>query len=189
MKPRKCKAKSCGIAFTPQRMGQHACSPLCAVEIARAKREQAEQRKRSDEREKDRQKREELKTVPTLIAEAQDAFNLYIRLRDGGGSCFTCGDPIRRGGVGGGFDAGHIRPRSAASHLRFNEDNCHGQCKPCNAPGGILPHVMRARAIERIGLDRYLALENDNRVHKWQRDELRAIRDKYRRLARELEKQ
>jgi hypothetical protein len=48
---------------------------------------------------------------------------------------------------------------------------------------------MRARAIERIGLDRYLALENDNRVHKWQRDELREIRDTYRAKARQLEKQ
>ncbi len=189
MKPKKCKAKGCGIAFTPQRMGQKACSPACAIELARAKKEQAETRARSDARKADRQKREEMKSVPQLIQEAQDAFNLFIRLRDDGGSCFTCGKPIKRGGVGGGFDAGHVRPRSAAPHLRFNEDNCHGQCKHCNAPGGTLPHVMRARAIERIGLDRYLALENDNRVHKWQRDELREIRDTYRAKARQLEKQ
>jgi hypothetical protein len=47
----------------------------------------------------------------------------------------------------------------------------------------------RIGLIGRIGLEAVEALEADNRVHKWERDELIAIRDLYRRKRKELEKQ
>ena len=42
--------------------------------------------------------------------------------------------------------------------------------------------------IARIGLERVEALEHDNQVHKWEADELRAIKAKYRAKLKELEK-
>lgn len=186
MKPKKCKAKSCGIAFTPQRMGQHACSPLCAVELARAKREQAETRARSDARKADRQKREKLKTRSDWIKEAQREFNRYTRLRDAGKPCICCGLPLGSGEVGGLYDCGHYRSVGSAPHLRFDERNAHGQRKQCNRYGAGRAVEYRKGLIERIGAEAVAALESDNTSPKWSIDELRQIRDLYRAKAKEL---
>lgn len=188
MKDKKCKAKGCGIAFSPRTPLQVVCSPACAREFARAKREQAERKARSDERKKDREKREQLKTIPQLIEEAQRDFNRYVRLRDRGRGCISCGKPLQLGGVGGGFDAGHYRSRGAAGHLRYREDNCHGQCKHCNNYLGGSNVEYRAGLVERVGLERVLALEADNTPHKWTRAELEHIKQTYRAKAKELEK-
>jgi hypothetical protein len=189
MKDRKCKARACGVVFLPQRMGQHACSPLCAIELARAKREQAETRKRSDERKADRQKRESLKTRRDYINEAQHAFNRYVRLRDAARPCICCGRPLQSAGTGGLYDAGHYRSVGSAPHLRFEPDNCHGQTKQCNRYGAGRAVDYRLGLIERIGLARVEALEADQIPRKWSREELIAIRDEFRAKARELENQ
>ena len=47
----------------------------------------------------------------------------------------------------------------------------------------------RAGLIERIGLDEVLALEADQTPRRYSADDLRAIRDKYRKKARELRKE
>ena len=184
----KIKLRKCAICrddFLPRFGFEKWCSPAHGYEIhARSIAKKAAKAQRDDKRQT-RANLEAIKTIPKLIAEAQAAFNKFIRLRDDGKPCIVCKTPLQIGGVGGGFDAGHVRARSAAGHLRFDETNVHGQCKRCNAPGGTLPHVMRAAAIQRIGEAAYLALENNNTPHKWGRDELRAIRDTYRQQARQ----
>ncbi len=189
MRPRKCKAKGCGIAFTPQRMGQSACSPACAIEIARAKKEQAETRARSDARKADRQKREKLKTRSDWIKEAQIAVNSYVRLRDAGRGCISCGVPLGRGSVGGDADAGHYRSRGSAPHLRFDTRNIHAQCKRCNRylAGNAIEY--RAGLVARYGAEFVDALEADQEPRKHDTSELREIRDTARREKRQLEKQ
>lgn len=42
--------------------------------------------------------------------------------------------------------------------------------------------------MNRIGAEKVEALESDNNPHKWQHDELRAIKTKYTAKARELKK-
>lgn len=44
----------------------------------------------------------------------------------------------------------------------------------------------RIKLIQRIGLARVEALESDNRVHKWEKDELRGIRDHFRQELKQL---
>lgn len=189
MKQKKCKAKGCGIAFSPRTALQVVCSPSCAHAFTKEKREQAERKARSDERKKDREKREQLKTIPQLIEEAQRDFNRYIRLRDRGRGCISCGRPLQLGGVGGGFDAGHYRSRGAAGHLRFDEDNCHGQCKFCNSYGGGRHADYRLGLIDRIGPERVAALEARNEPVKWTRELLAEIRQTYKAKAKELERE
>ena len=179
MRPRKCK--SCGACFEKQRALQSVCSPLCAADLARAKREQ-------DERKKDRAKRESLKTRSDYQKEAQVAFNRYVRLRDASRPCICCGRPLESGGAGGGFDAGHYRSTGSAPHLRFVEDNCHGQTKQCNRWGAGRAVDYRLGLIERIGLARVEALEADQTPRNYSADDLKAIRDTYRLKAKELEK-
>ena len=134
----------------------------------------------------DRKKRESFKKIPQLIATAQTAFNAFIRARDKDKGCFVCGKPFPANRAGGSFDAGHVRSRGAAGHLRFNELNCHGECKECNASFGAKPHQIKAGAIQRIGLEAYEALESDNTPKKWTREELKEITQTYRQKLKEL---
>lgn len=160
--------------------------------VAQAAKLEREERKKAlaaakVERAEFRKRKEALKRIPDLIKEAQIAFNSYIRKRDEGRSCICCGNPLRMGGIGGGFDAGHYRSTGSAGHLRFNEDNCHGQRKYCNQWGAGRAVDYRLGLINRIGLDRVEALEADNQPHKWTREELIAIKEKYKQKLKELQ--
>jgi 5-methylcytosine-specific restriction endonuclease McrA len=160
---------------------QKVCGPVCAAKRVRAQ--------KVEERAQVRTRKEQIKTIPVLIREAQDAFNAYIRARDREKGCFVCHKPFPVGRYGGDFDAGHVRSRGAAGHLRFNEDNCHGECKECNSSFGAKPHEIEAGAIGRIGQERFDVLRADNTPRKWTRAELRDIRDTYRRRLREMPKE
>lgn len=141
------------------------------------------------ERAETRRRKEALKTVPDLIKEAQIAFNAFIRERDrqAGHACISSGRPLDWSG--NAVDAGHYRSTGAASHLRFHEDNCHAQSKHDNQflAGNAVDY--RIRLVARIGLARVEALEADNQVRKWSRQELIAIRDEYRLKNKKLKKE
>ena len=179
------KCRVCPTRFTPSRPLQVTCCPDCAQTLARRNREKAEKRAATIERQKTRAALEALKTIPELIAEADRAFCAFIRARDAGKPCICCGRGSSGWTRGGEWDGGHYRSRGAASHLRYHEDNCHAQLKQCNRRAFDVA-AYRARLIERIGLARVEALESDNGTHKWTRDELREIRDTYRKKLREL---
>jgi hypothetical protein len=155
----------------------------------KAQAERAAAKKRKVDRATDRARRRALETIPELIKVAQREFNAFIRLRDEWRPCICCGKPLHSGiDVGGGFDAGHYRSVGSAPHLRFDERNCHGQRKVCNRHGAGRAVDYRIGLIERIGLEAVEALEADNRVHKWTREELREIAAHYRMRRKELEK-
>jgi hypothetical protein len=164
------KCRACPTRFVPTRPLQVACCPDCAQTLARRNREKAEKRAATIERQKTRAALEALKTVPQLIAEADRAFCAWIRARDAGLPCICCGETAKSSSLTGGeWDAGHYRSRGAASHLRYHEDNCHAQLKQCNRRAFDVA-AYRARLIERIGLARVEALEDDNGTHKWTRE-------------------
>ena len=182
-KPKTCTV--CKTKFTPFRPMARCCSALCALDFARSQRGKAEKVAAIRDRKETRAKLQNLKTVAQLIAAAQLPFNLFIRLRDKEKGCFVCCRPFRD--VAGQVQhAGHVRSRGAAGHLRFDEDNCHGECEGCNGPHGAKPHQIEAGAIARIGQERYDALKNNNHAHKWERDELIAIKAKYAAKAKAL---
>ena len=175
--------------FTPRRPIQPFCGYECEVKAATLAVERKRAKTKAQDRRQTRAHLEAMKSVPKLKKEAQEAFNRYIRLRDNGKPCFVTGDILRLGGLGGGFDAGHIRSRSEADHLRFDERNVHGQSKRSNAAGATKPHVMRAAAERLLGKEVADELYADNVPIKWTRDGLREMRDRYKAKARELEKQ
>jgi hypothetical protein len=144
---------------------------------------------RRNEKRRDRAKRNDLKTIPDLIKEAQREFNQFIRLRDRGQPCICCGQPLGAGEVGGAYDCGHYRSTGSASHLRFDERNAHAQRKHCNRYGAGRAVDYRVGLIGRIGLGSVEALEADNQPRKWTREELIAIRDTYRAKVRALKKE
>ena len=178
----------CREPFTPVRALQKVCAPLCASRLVEARADKKRAKAKAAESRQDRARRRALKTIPELIAEAQHDFNRYVRLRDAGRGCISCVAHLPAGGVGGGFDCGHYRSRGAAGHLRFCEDNAHGQCKRCNRRLSGNVAAFRIGLAGRIGDERLAALEADNAPHKWTRGELIAIRDEYRAKARALAK-
>ena len=176
-KPKDCPV--CGKEFTPLRPMQAVCSPRCAVKQAKEKKTEAKKSIKA--------RKEAIKTIPQLISEAQIEFNRYIRARDQHRDCISCGQGLPRDGdIGGAFDAGHYRSRGSASHLRFDERNCHGQCKQCNRWGAGRAVDYRIGLVERIGLENVEALEADNEPHKWTREELIGIKSKYKAKLKEL---
>jgi len=169
LKPKPCAF--CKSLFTPVRLMQAVCSPVCAAR--KVKSDKAEERARIVTR------KAALKRIPELTAEAQRAFNAYIRERDrlAGHACISSGRPL--GWTGNAVDAGHYRSIGAASHLRFNEDNCHAQSKHDNQwlSGNAVDY--RINLVKRIGLERVEALEADNTPKKWTREELIGIKVLY----------
>ncbi|MFG5778019.1 recombination protein NinG [Comamonas sp. J-3] len=138
------------------------------------------------ERAETKRKKDAFKSISELTKEAQVEFNAYIRARDQHQPCICCGRPLGDGDVGGAFDCGHYRSRGSAPHLRFNENNAHAQRKQCNRWGAGRAVDYRIGLIARIGLEAVEALEADNTVHKWTKDELRAIKAKYRAKTKQL---
>lgn len=174
----------CGSPFAPRGL-QSVCSQRCAIRLAR---EVAKRRKAQEKLERAQfvSRKAAIKTIPQLIAEAQTAFNAYIRERDRDQLCICCGQPLSAGDVGGAYDCGHYRSTGSASHLRFHPDNAHAQRKQCNRWGAGRAVDYRLGLIARIGLERVEALENNNDPHKWTREELQFFKSAYTRMRKEL---
>jgi len=162
--------------------------PWADAQAEKAKRAEAKKARAAAkvERASIRVRKEAIKTLPTLKAEAQQAFNAYIRARDADKPCICCGLPLSAGDVGGSFDCGHYRSVGSAQHLRYDERNAHGQRKQCNRWGAGRAVDYRIGLVARIGLEAVEALESDNAPRKWLREELIYIRDRYRAKLKEL---
>lgn len=177
----------CAKPFLRLNSLQVVCGVNCARKVPVITRKAKAEAARA-ERAKDRAARERLKTRKELTAEAQKAFNDFIRLRDHGKPCICCGAAMNWSSdrPGGEIDAGHYLSVGSAPHMRFVEANVHAQRKSCNKPGGAKRHAFRAGMIERIGLAAVLVLEADQSARKYGADDLRAIRDEYKARAKAL---
>ena len=170
----------CGSEFTPARPLQRVCSAICAARKVKAD--------KKTEAATTKARKEALKRIPDYIKDAQHAFNAFIRQRDQLQPCICCGMPLTLDAIGGGFDCGHYRSTGSASHLRFHEDNAHGQRKVCNRYGAGRAVDYRIGLIARIGIERVEALEHSNAVHKWTKDELIEITQVYRTKLKEMQR-
>lgn len=177
-KPRKCRI--CKQDFQPVRIMQNVCSVECAQAKAKVDRAKAERVAALESRKVIRLKREQLKTRSDYMKEAQRAFNAFIRERDKDQPCICCGLPLGPVAVGGGYDCGHYRSVGSAPHLRFNEQNAHGQRKQCNRYGSGRAVDYRIGLIARLGLGVVEALESDNTPLHWTKEDMIQIRDTYR---------
>lgn len=159
---------------------QKVCGPACAMKVARKAVEKADKKEI-------KRKLDAMQTRPQLLRKAQAAFNAYIRARDKGKPCISCDKPLDGGA--NTFDAGHYRSVGSAPHMRFVEDNCHGQCKHCNnwLAGNHVEY--RKRLLERIGERQLELLESDNTLRKYTKEGLEEIAKHYREETRRLEKE
>ena len=179
--------KVCKTEFNPMRAMQKVCSPLCALEISRQATEKKKAKEAQEDRKKTREKLDAMRTKPQLVKIAQVSFNKYIRERDLLKPCISCGKPPST--ESNQTDAGHFRSVGSAPHMRFVEDNVHGQCKHCNQylAGNVLAY--RKKLIERIGLTRVEQIESDQTVRKYTKEGLQEIARHYNAEAKRLKKE
>ena len=166
--------------FTADRPLQVVCSYLCAIDISK---KMAAKAVRADKKET-KLKLDALQTKPQLVKKAQTAFNSYIRARDVGKQCISCDKPLDGGA--NTFDAGHYRSVGSAPHMRFVEDNVHGQCKHCNnwLAGNHVEY--RKRLLVRVGKMQLDLLESDSVLRKYTKEGLIEIARHYNAMARQL---
>lgn len=173
-KPKKCKV--CKEPFIPRQPMQKVCGIDCAKAEAVRVREKAE-------RIADRDARLTLKTRRQWLAEAQAAFNAWVRLRDEEKACISCGRHHE-----GQWHAGHYLSTGARPELRFEPLNVHKQCQPCNTHlhGNLV--MYRWNLLDRIGIDNVIWLEGPHDPKKYTIDDLKAIKAEYTKRAKELRK-
>ena len=124
------------------------------------------------------------KTLPKLKADCQKIFNEYIRLRDSGKPCISCGGF-------GEMQAGHYYAVSGYDGLRFDEDNVFCECVRCNCFDESHLIGYGSNLINRIGIERYKALQEKAILYKkfgkkWSRSEIEEMIKIYKEKLKQL---
>lgn len=174
MKPPKCRI--CRQPFTKRRPMQVICEEMECIFSHIAKcREKAVKSEAKRISIDCRRRKEKLKSRSDWAREAQQAFNAWIRCRDDSEPCISCGRHHK-----GQYHAGHYRSRGSNPELAFEPDNCHKQCSACNnhKSGNVVEY--RIHLLAKIGAERLEWLEGPHESKKYSIEELKLIRDEYR---------
>lgn len=166
-------------------MGQHVCSPLCGLAIKDVNQDKAKKAMAHRERLEHKAAKEKVKRNGDHAKEAQQSFNAWIRLRDHGLPCVSCGTTADVQ-----YAAGHYKPSGSNPALRFEPLNVHLQCnRNCNMAksGNLGPY--RIELIKRIGQDKVDWLEGPHEPKRYTVEDLQAIKKHYRALVREMKNQ
>ena len=123
-----------------------------------------------------RKQEKERKGLPHLLTNTKNAVHAYVKERDKGKPCISCGTPWSSN-----FHAGHFYKAELYSSLRFNFLNISSQCQQCNTR---LEGNLNAYAINlplRIGPENFKELErlsvlDKHEKFKWERGVLIEIR-------------
>ncbi|ANF87159.1 bacteriophage lambda NinG family protein [Pseudomonas antarctica] len=183
-KPKKCRVATCRASFVPSRMGQAVCSPACAMIDAPRHEPKARKALADIERKDIKVRKEKLKSRADHLKDTQHAFNAWIRARDAGQPCVSCGTTADVQ-----YCAGHYRTTAAAPELRFEPLNVHLQCnRNCNMgkSGNLLGY--RPRLLEKIGAEKLAWLEGPHEPKKHTVEQLKAMTAEYRAKTRELKR-
>ena len=113
------------------------------------------------------------KSLPKLKAELQKVFNEFIRSRDLNKPCISCGQVKE-------LQAGHFYSVRNYDGLRFDEDNCHGECIRCNCFDDDHLIGYSVNLIRRIGSERFVLLQEraisyKKNGRKWSRSEIEEL--------------
>jgi hypothetical protein len=189
---RRCSLKSCDDPYFRPEDGIIACGGKLAFctfdhQVAygveqgkkfRAQQSRIEKRTAKEDRQKHtRQKKRFYENdTKTRKAAAVREFNSYIRERDKGLPCISCGKPIRLAD----YDAGHYIPAGSNSLLKFDEVNTNGQCAfYCNHSRSGNQVEYRKGLLERYGEAEVIRLESTNGTIKRTAEDYKKIEVEY----------
>ena len=127
--------------------------------------------------------KEDIMTVQDYMKIAQQTFNKYIRLRDQGKNCISCGKKPKK------ENAGHFYSSGGHTAVRFDERNVHLQCEHCNTflSGNLLNY--REKLLIKLGFDEFERLSVDAmKTRKYTREELKEIIELYKQKIKDVSK-
>jgi hypothetical protein len=167
------KCKVCKCTFEPRTSTQAVCCFGCAITLVREHKEKEQRKKAQIERKDHREAKQKAKSRGQWLKEAQTAFNAFIRKRDEGLPCISCGSYT------GKKNAGHYRSVGSCPELRFEPLQVWLQCEKCNSylSGNLINY--RIKLIRRIGADKVEWLEGPHEPKKYTIPELMAIKAEY----------
>lgn len=177
------KCKFCKQPAT-QRFGlNYFCNPDCAYNHARALQSKKASKDASEQRKRDRERLKHLKTRSEWLRELQAVFNKFIRLRDKGLPCISCGHPDDGSRQ---RHASHYKSVGGNPALRFDSNNCFSSCSICNnyLSGNLVPY--RVELIKRIGLAEVERLEGPQEPLKLTIPEIQELIKTYKQKCKEL---
>ena len=165
--------RSCRQPFERLRTTQVVCSRVCALALVADGKARKAAKAAKDDRKVTRAKLQALKPRAKLLAEAQQAVNRYVRLRDAGKPCISCDRPPTWDGQ---WHASHFRSVGAASAVRFHLWNIWRACSICNhhLSGNLAEYEPRLRAM--IGDAKVDWLRAQNQRVTYSRDYLLRLR-------------
>lgn len=196
-KPSRRKCKVCREKFIPQYDNIRWCCPahgaIYALELRAkqkvketAKRIKAQKDAEKEGRRSHAERRRAVKPLSHWIQMTQRAVNDYRRefLLAAGHGCISCGTKTAFA-----WHAGHYRTTAAAPQLRFNPENIWLQRSACNVHKSGNIESYRAALVELIGEEKVKALESNNEIHRYTREELDGIRADARAKLRAIKQQ
>ena len=186
LKDKKCKV--CSVLFTPFKTTQVVCNYHCAQLYAEeiSEKKQAKQKKQEQKEWNARKKeiKESLMTLSDWIKIAQGHFNHYIRLRDKGNNCISCGKQFFKDEI---VHASHYKPAGSCQNVRFNEDNVFVSCVKCNTHLSGNPSEYRERLVKKIGVERVEYVESIAHItRKFSISEVKEIIETYKKKVKIL---
>lgn len=142
------KCKFCKKPATSKFGLNYFCDTECAYKQVRANQIKKIDKEASDRRKRDREKLRQLKSRSEWLKELQVIFNRFIRLRDAGLPCISCGHPDDGSRQ---RHASHYKSVGGNPALRFDPNNCHSSCSICNnwLSGNLVPY--RVALIAKVG--------------------------------------
>lgn len=180
IKPKKCAV--CGEGFMPFRSTQKVCGTSCAISLGHSNIQK--QNAKAWQKEKMIRK-EKLKTHKDYLNDLQKVFNEFIRFRDKGKPCVSCGCNVEGNG-----HASHFFAVGSHPNVRFCEDNVHVSCIECNLHrhGNLAEYSLKLP--KRIGQERLdmLVVKAKQSLLKFSIPETKEKIEYYRGKIREMKK-
>ena len=168
------KCKECKEVFTPYKTTQKYCTKTKCLSVF------IQETKDKAWRKKKAKMKEDIKTLQDYVKIAQMVFNKYIRERDKGNNCISCGKVPKK------INAGHFYNANNHWSVRFDERNVHVQCEHCNTYlSGNLINYQR-NLIDKIGVKEYNDLSSKaNETRNFTKEELKEIINYYKKILAE----
>jgi len=159
------------------------CGYEHAAQWAKSSLDKRKTKEKAETRKIDRQKLKSLKTRSEWLKELQAIFNKFIRLRDKGLPCVSCGHPDDGSRQ---RHASHYKSVGGNPALRFDPNNCFASCSICNnyLSGNLVPY--RVELIKRIGLVEVERLEGPQEPLKLTIPEIQELIKVYKQKCKEL---
>lgn len=180
IKPKECVV--CGDDFMPFKTTERVCSLTCALAYAKS---DVDKKNAKAWRKEKKIRKEGLKTHKDYLNDLQKVFNEFIRVRDKGKPCVSCGCIVEGNG-----HASHFFSVGSHPNVRFNEDNVHVSCVECNLHrhGNLAEYSLRLP--KRIGQERFdmLVVKAKQSLLKLSIPEIKEKIEYYRGKIREMKK-